>query len=605
MAADSPERVDPPDSRAGRLDSWKEIAGYLNRHVTTVRRWEKHEHLPVHRHVHDKLGSVYAFRAELDEWWRSRRVRLESQQEDGADVPPDGGGFTDPEDTSRPTTREKLKAWHHRLIPGAIALCSIVAIASSTVFYWRIDAARPTITSIAVLPLENLSGDPAQEYFADGVTEALIGQLAQIRALRVVSRTSAMVFKGSRTPLPEIARALGVDAVVQGSVQRSGDRVRIGVRLIDGRSDAHLWAQDFERESKDILKLQAALAQAVGEEIRIQVTSEERAKMAATGSVNPAAHQEYLIGRYHLWRDNEENLQRAIAHFERATDIDPQYAPAYASLAHAWWKLGLWGRRLEATESPARAAAQQALQLDDSLPDAYVVQADLERLYGGNLVRAEELVAQALALNPNHVDAHYTYALVLMTLGRFAEAITHMESAEQFDPLAPAIQSDFGRVLYRAGKHDEAILRLNRALELEPSMGWLVHSRLAQVYEETGQYDLALAALQQAGVRGLAYQARLARVLAHMGNHREAKRLLKEIEADSGQFPLNEIAAVYVALGDYDKAFALLFDQLERGDPGPNFVAVDPPLASLRSDPRWNQLLQRMEVRSSPQERSR
>lgn len=592
MAADASGPVDGPGSKESRLDSWKEIAAYLNRHVTTVRRWEKHEGLPVHRHVHDKLGSVYAFRAELDRWWHSRRVQLESQQGDGCE----------------PTPGEPLQAHRWLILGGPVALCALIAIGYLMSPGRSIDSRPPAITSLAVLPLDNLSNDAAQEYFAEGITEALIGQLAKIGALRVVSRTSVMVFKGSRTPLPEIARALGVDAVVQGSIQRAGDRVRVSIRLIDGRSDAHLWARDFERESKDILELQAAVARAVGEEIRIQVTSNERGRMATAGSVNPAAYQEYLIGRYHLWRDNEENLQRAIAHFERATDIDPRYAAAYASLAHAWWKRGLWGQGeigLEDAETPARIAARKALELDETLPDAYVVLADLERLYSRNLVRAEARVTQALALHPRHVDAHYTYALLLMELGRFPEAITHMETAEELDPLSPAIQSDFGRVLYRARKFDEAILRLNRALELEPEVGWLVYSRLAAVHEQLGQYDLALAALQQAGGKGAPHMARLARVLARMGDHREAKRLLTLVEADPSRFAQSETAAVYVALGDRDKAFALLFDRLERGDPGPNFIAVDPPLAELHSDPRWAELLRRMNVANRTHEGTR
>jgi tetratricopeptide (TPR) repeat protein len=405
-----------------------------------------------------------------------------------------------------------------------------------------------------------------------------------------------MAFKGSRRPLAEIARALGVDAVVQGSVQRSGDRVRVRVRLIDGRTDTHLWAHDYDSESKDVLRLEAVLAQAVGEELRVQITADERARMSSPADVDPAAHQEYLVGRYYLWRDTDEALQRAIGHFERATAIDPQYAAAYASLAHARWKQGLWGHDLSGAESPARAAAQMALQLDGTLAEAYVVQADLERLYARNMVRAEELVTRALMFDANSVDAHYTYALVLMTLGRFEEAVQQMESAERLDPLSPAVQSDFGRVLYRARRYDEAIVRLNRALDLEPAMGWLVHFRLAEVYEQMGQYDRAVTALRQADNKGQSYQMQHARVLARMGHHREAKALLKDIEADPSRLSRNAIAiaGVYAALGDNDKAFALLFDEMERGVPGPNFVAVDPPLETLRPDPRWKELVRRV-----------
>jgi TolB-like protein/Tfp pilus assembly protein PilF len=471
-----------------------------------------------------------------------------------------------------------------------IAAIVILGVASG----WRTLSADPPITSLAVLPIENLSSDPAQEFAADGMTEALIGRLAQVRALRVVSRTSSMVFKGSRKTLSEIASTLGVDAVVHGSLQRSGNRIRIGVRLIDARTDAHVWARDYERGAEDVLRLQAELAEAIVAEIRVQVTPAERARLAAADAVVPAAHLEYVVGRYHLWRDSEAHLAQAIEHFGRATRIDPNYAAAFASLAHAWWKRGLWSGQLGDTEAPARAAVERALAIDHNLPEAFVVQADLVRLYDRDLVRSEGLVARALVLQPGNVDAHYTYALVLMTAGRSAEAIAQMEAAVQLDPLAPGIQSDFGRVLYRARQYDRAIVRLNRAIELEPEMGWLVYRRLAQVYAEMGQLDRALRALDQAQLPEAATerdraQAVRARILALMGRRDDARRLLERL--DSGD-PDASTAAAFAALGDNDKAFATLFDSSER--PGAHFGAVEPALTSLHSDPRWPEYMARV-----------
>jgi TolB-like protein/Tfp pilus assembly protein PilF len=486
-----------------------------------------------------------------------------------------------------------LLARRRLILGGGALLCVAAVVGAGIVLSREMEGRRPATASIAVLPLENLSGDPAQDYFADGMTEALIGRLAQIRALRVVSRTSVMAFKDSRLPLREIARALDVNVIVHGSVQRVADRVRIGIRMIDPGTDAHLWARDYEREWKDILQLQAALAQAIGDEIRVHVTTEERARMALAAPVDSAAHQQYLMGRYYLWRDNEQDLRRAVTHFERATQIDRDYAAAYAALAHAWWKLGLWVETLAATEPAARAAARQALQLDDALPEAYVVQADIARLYDRDMVRAEQFVKQALALEPHNSDAHYTYALLLMTVGRMPEAIAHMESAEQLDPLSPAIHSDFGRVLYRAGRHEEAILRLTRSLELEPAMAWLVYPRLAEVYEQMGLYDRALAALRLGGGQGWAHEPQFARILARAGDRREAMRIVQDLE-DSGQVRPYALAAAHVALGNHDRAFTLLFDFVERRDPGPNFVAVDPPFADLHGDPRWEDLLRRV-----------
>jgi TolB-like protein len=221
-------------------------------------------------------------------------------------------------------------------------LVGLVALALGTLIYALIRSrvTNPTqaeIKSVAVLPLQNLSGDPAQEYFADGMTEALISSLAQIRALRVISRTSVMSFKGVQKPLPEIARELKVDAVIEGSVQRENGRLKIMIQLIHGPTDAHLWARDYERELTDVLKLQGEVARAIAQEIRIQVTPEERARLVSAPTVNPAAHREYLVGRHHLWRYNEEDLKRAIDYFQRAIQIDPKYAAAYAGLSHAWW----------------------------------------------------------------------------------------------------------------------------------------------------------------------------------------------------------------------------------------------------------------------------
>jgi tetratricopeptide (TPR) repeat protein len=433
-----------PRAPGDRLDSWKAIAAHLNRHVTTVRRWEKLEGLPVHRHLHGRLGSVYAFRSEIDAWWRGRRVQL------------------------------------------------------------------------------TLHGDRRR-----GPIEALLPAgwgLSMVRARRGAVAAGALV-----------------------------SLVLVMVVLV-ARSDR---------------------------------------RPASDASLDPAAQQEYLIGRYHLWRDTDQDIQRAIVHFERATALEPGYAVAHASLAHAWWKRGLWSRNLAATEAPARAALQAALDLDSSLPEAYVVHADLVRLYERDLDRAEQLVNRALELQPDNADAHYTYGLLLMTLGRSSEAIEHMERAVQLDPLSPAIHSDFGRVLYRARRYQEALEHLNRALELEPAMDWLVLDRLADVYEQLGQYDRALAALQQAGSPDVMGRAR---ILARMGEADEARRLIAATEKDMGPGQPMQMAALYAALGDSDAAFQILFSADNRRTPGPNFVAVDPLFDGLRSDSRWPELIRRLSL---------
>ena len=455
------------------------------------------------------------------------------------------------------------------------------------------EPARPAITSLAVLPLENLSGDPTQDYLADGVTEALIGHLARIRALRVVSRTSVMRFKGTKKSLSEIARALNVDAMIEGTVQRTGDRVKISVQLIHTPTDRHLWAREYERQLTDVLKLQGEVARVVADEIRIQVTAEERARMASTIRVDPAAHQEYLVGRYHLWRYDEENLKRAIAHFERAAQIDPKYAAAYAGLSHAWWARGVYGSiNPQMAESPSRTAARTALELDVDLAEAHVVQADLKRLYDWDWTGSENSVKRALTLDPNDVHAHYTYALLLCQLGRFPEAIAYMERADQLDPLAPAIQMNFARILYRARRFDDAIRRLNRAVELEPGVVG-VHTLFGDIYDQMGLYDEALAACSKGGSDAPGNPWRVARIYAHLGRHDEARRMLKDLSARNAPRPA-VAASAYAALGDKNEAFRLLF-AMQPGD-GFNYVKIDPPLERLHSDPRWSELLRHMNL---------
>ena len=476
--------------------------------------------------------------------------------------------------------------------PGDLALRPIRSRATNPT--------QPEIKSIAVLPLQNLSGDPAQEYFADGMTEALISSLAQIRALRVISRTSVMSFKGTQKPLPEIARELKVDGVIEGSVQRENGRLKIMIQLIHGPTDAHLWARDYERELTDVLKLQGEVARAIAQEIRIQVTPEEGARLASATTVNPAAHQEYLIGRYHLWRYNEEDLKRAIDYFERAIQIDPKYAAAYAGLSHAWWARGIFGRiGFREAESPSRAAARKALELDDRLAEAYVVQADVKRLYDWDWTGAEDSVKRALELDPNNLDAHHTYSILLHALGRFPEAIAQIESAAQRDPLAPQIQSSYGRILYRARRFDEAILRLNRAIELDARNSG-TYGRLGDVYEQMGRYTEAVAFLEKAralaadpGSSDISYIARLARVYARMGRRSEARQMLEGLKS-RGRLPLLDVAGAYTALGDKDEAFSLLFRMVEQRSL--SYLKVDPPFDSLHSDPRWQELLRRMNL---------
>jgi tetratricopeptide (TPR) repeat protein len=456
---------------ADRLDSWKEIASYLKRDVTTVQRWERREAMPVHRHLHGKLGSVYAFRSDLDAWQRARRPHAHDSpattQTSGRQSETDESRGTRPElQPAGRSGRRDARTWSAR-----------VAVFSSV--------------------------------FAAGF-------LAHIVWVTVAEQSTA-----SLTRPPPIER--------------------IGVSGPDA---------------------------------------------------DPADH-EYQVGRRYLWRFDEENLKLAIHHFERATQIDPTHAAAFAALSNAWWARGMFGSiGLRAAEAPARRAAQASLTLDNRLAAAYVAQADVKRLFDKDPWAAEQMVTRALALAPDSVEAHHSFALLLMALGRFAEAIAHVQYAATLDPLAPAVQSNFGRILYRAGRFEEAVSRLERALELEPGMRGH-YNRLGDVYGELGQYERALEAYDRSGIRGPAHQARVARILARMGRSRDARLLLENLADDQVELALWEVAAASLALGDTNGASSLLARMIERDDPGLPYFPVDPQFVSLRTMPQWPVLLQR------------
>lgn len=588
-----------------RLDGWKEIAAYLDRHVTTVRRWEKTEALPVHRHVHDKLGSVYAFREELDAWWRSRRADLEATSaadalpdDDAPDEPVDGESVEpgDPPDDRAVADGSGAALARFR----GHALAGLVALTLATVAYAVSragDAPRSEIRSIAVRPLQNLSNDPAQEYFADGMTDALITSLAQIHALRVISRTSVMRFKGSRQPLPEIARALGVDAILDGSVQRSGDRVKITMQLVDGASDHHIWAREYERHLADVLKLQGEVARAVTDEIRIRVTAAERSRLASAQAIDPAAHEAYLLGRYHAWKMNDDDLALAIGHFERAIRIRPEYAAAHADLSLAWQYRSIFAATpFSESEAPARSAALMALALDAHLPAARLAIGHFKYAYDLDFAGAEADLRRAVDSDPNSVDAHYYYAKLLQSLGRLPEAVHHMECARDLDPLSSSVASFLGRTLSRAGKHEDAVEHLKRAIELEPR-NTLAYRRLLETYEQMGRYDEPLAhherEYQRTGSPG--HLVRIATLQARMGNRDAARRTLERLNP-SGSMAV-DLAAAYAAVGDHDEAFRWLMRVIDARDHARLlFIKVDPPFASLRSDPRWGDVLGRMKL---------
>src|SRR6201998_4526675 len=477
-------------------------------------------------------------------------------------------------------------------------LCLAIAIfATLLLFAW---VRRPTdIRSLAVLPLENFSGDTSQDYFADGMTDELITDLGQIRALRVVSRTSVMTYKGTRKPLPEIARELNVDAVVEGSVSRSGDQVRITAQLIQLPADKHLWAQSYQGNLSDTLAVQNQVARAIADEIRVEITPQEQAALKSAKKIEPEAYEAYLKGRYFWNKRTADGLERAVDYFNQAIARDPNYAAAYSGVADTYALLGDWEY---AAMSPKEAmpkalsAARRALQLDNSLGEAHASLAFCLEGFDWDFAAAEKEFQRAIGLNPGYATAHHWYAWHLSLVGRNKEAIAEMEKAVSLDPVSPVVNADLAELLLIARLPDESILQSRKTIELNPGFA-CAHNQLAQAYIEKKMFGEAIAELQEAiRLRGNSpiFVANLARAYAGSNRKVEATALLNDLKKRSDpKSPLVvEIAMIYVALGDKDQAMIWLEKGVEeRFNPG---VLERPCFDELRADPRFQALARRI-----------
>jgi tetratricopeptide (TPR) repeat protein len=371
------------------------------------------------------------------------------------------------------------------------------------------------------------------------------------------------------------------------------------VKLIPATTDSPLWSRDYERDLSNVLKLQSEMARAVADEIRIQLRPEEQALMAAARNINPKAHEAYLLGQRHL-RTNEKGLRQAIGHFERAIRLEPDYAAAYAGLSSAWAARGAIGAKNRKEAMPlAREAALKAVALDPRLAEAHVALGNV-KTHDWDWAGAEQEFTRALELDPNSMEAHRGYAELLMALERHAEAIIEIQRAEQLDPLSSNIQARYGRVLYRARQYAEAERRLQRALVLDPDPGnsmpyWI----LGELYTQMGRYDDAIASFKKYQSQGgsfLSLSIGMAGVYARMGKQREARQMLAGLKTTTNPASFSDalIAPVYALLGDKDEAFKSLFRQVEEHSNVATYIKADPPLESLHADPRWKELLRRM-----------
>ena len=463
----------------------------------------------------------------------------------------------------------------------------------------RVPVTGADASSIAVLPLANLSGDPSQEYFADGMTEALITDLAKIRALKVISRTSVMRYKGTQKPLPTIARELNVDAVVEGSVLRVGDQVRISAQLIHAASDTHLWAESYDRNFRDILSLQKDVARGVVEGVRVTLSPEEQRGLTTSQTVDTEVYEAVLKGRFHTFKGTSRDVEAAFQWYRRALAKDPDSAPAHAGLALAYLLLGVYGDVTPEVVMPGmQQSARRAVDLDDSLADAHMALSAFELFFGWDWDASERESRRAVALNPN-------LALALGLLGwnhllreRQKEALTCHERAVELDPVSPFTNSELGLFLLYTGEVDRAIDHLHRTLELERDF-WRTHWVLGMALTARGDFDRAIDACSQAvflSAGNASAEATLAIGYAMAGDRERAVAARENLlESRKRRYVrATMFGAIETALGDYDRAFQWLDAAVEERAPLILHVKVTRWFAPLRDDPRYVDLLRRI-----------
>ena len=586
--------VRPPDDR---LDSWKEIAAHLDRDVTTVQRWEKREGMPVHRHLHDNKGSIYAFASELDTWQHSRRVRLvEEAEEKEKDLGKEKIVVPEADHGMGNSPLGGTRRW---LLLGGVTVLALAAAIYLIVRSRAQEAVHPKIRSIAVLPLKNLSGDPTQDYLAEGMTESLIGRLSGIRDLRVISRTSVMRFKDTQLSVPEITKTLPVDALVEGSVIRDGNRIRVHAQLIRTATDEHFWSETYDRELRDALALESEVAQAIAAKVEVTVTGKEHERLTAARTISPEVYEDYLKGLFALDKSNTRaDVEESITYFNEAIQKDATFAPAYIGLANANSELTtvFMGFSPEVLRPKILAAVRKALDLDPESADAHIMLADIERLQW-QWSEAETEYRRALELKPSSADAHLGLAQWLICQGRTEEALPWAEQARELDPVAVS-GTEVGWILFSARHYDQAIQEYRSVLAVRPDdAGALWY--LGFVLIANSQPDEAIPVLEKAlavsdrspGVMGV-----LIRAYAHAGRRTDALRILAELKQrkERGYVPAAAFVNGYLGLGENDEAFTWLDRAYAEHSQILQFVKVHPYFDPLRGDPRFAELTRRV-----------
>jgi TolB-like protein/Flp pilus assembly protein TadD len=571
-----PQEAPPGD----RLNSWKEIAAYLRRDVRTLHRWEAEEGLPIRRHLHKKRGSVYAYRSELEAWWRDRRLRLDEQV----------------------TAPASHWDWRKIALVSIVLLLilgpSIYLVQQRAGFHAKVPDRK---IILAVLPFENLSGDPDQEYFSDGLTEETIARLGNLNSQRlaVIARSSSMHYKHSVLGVTQIGRELGAHYLLQGTVHREGSIIRVTAELVQVRDQTHLWSRSYQSDKRDVGALQGDLAQGVAAEIQLKLTPEQQARLGSSHRTDPEAHEAYLKGLYFWNKITEQGMKEAIAYFQQAINIDPGYAEAYASLGSCYGILGnLTAIPPDESFPRNKAAAVKALELDYSVSEAHAQLGYASMFYDHDWPRAENEFRRALELNPSNANAHRGLAQYFVSNARFDDALAEIEQARKLDPVSLGINSDQGWFLHFARRPDEAIAQLKKTLELDPSFG-VAHFTLGNAYELKGEFDHAISEYQTAIALSGNLNGRigsLGHAYALAGRKNDAHQILKRMKelSRNGYVSPYHTALVYIGLDEKEEAFAWLEKAQHDRYWMMAFLKVDPRLDPLRSDPRFQALLRRV-----------
>lgn len=582
--SDQAERVSADKGR--RIESWKAIARYLDRDVRSVQRWERERGLPVHRMPGEK-GAVFAYEGELERWRHSRGEDGDST--DRAAEAPDAGRDGEPAAAAAASPR----SW---VLLGGIVLAGLGAIIALLLWVSRERAPQtpPHLASrpraLAVLPLQNLSGDAAQDYFADGFTDELTTELARLGSLRVISRTSTALYRNSKEPLPQIARDLHADYIVEGSVTREGARVRVRAQLIDAASDTHISARDYNGDVSDVLDIQSQIARAIAADVSLDLSPGDRARLATPRAVDPVAHDLYLKASYALARQTPDSIRQALVLYQAAVAKAPSFALAYVGIARAQSSLGqITAQSQEETARLERDALLKALRIDPELGEARGLLATMTYAYDRNWPEAERQFRLALAEGAQ-APTQARYGGYLVTRGRFAEGMAHIQTALELDPLGmpPRVNLFFG--LYFQRKYAEARRQLEEALALNPDF---LAGHVLLGLDAMMEHDCALTTVEAQWVQShfpspvAEFESALADLC--LGNKAAAKEALVRMTAWKGPSFISpyQLALGYAAIGDKETALAFIERSIGAREPQALYIAVEPLFVDLRSDARF------------------